>query len=87
MRELDELRIEIVRAVENGEDFSTLQKAFIRKKNSLKRNGHSRWKEGYDLQEVYEDSCKIEVYIPGETPYMMVNKLVFRFPQDSEVQT
>lgn len=37
------------------------------------------------LQKVYEDSCKIEAYIPGETPYMMVNNLVFRFPQDSEV--
>lgn len=52
MRELDELRIEIIRAAENGEDFNTLQKAFIRKQNSLKRNGHSRWKEGYELQEV-----------------------------------
>lgn len=37
------------------------------------------------LQKVYEDSCKIEAYIPGETPYMMVNNLVFRFPQDREV--
>lgn len=52
MRELDELRIEIVRAAENGEDFNSLQKAFIRKQNSLKRNGHSRWKEGYELQEI-----------------------------------
>lgn len=52
MRELDELRIEILRAAENGEDFNTLQKAFIRKQNRLKRNGHSRWKEGYELQEV-----------------------------------
>lgn len=52
MRELDELRIEIVRAAENGEDFNSLQKAFIRKQNSLKRNGHSRWKEGYKLQEI-----------------------------------
>lgn len=52
MRELDELRIEILRAAENGEDFNTLQKTFIRKQNSLKRNGHSRWKEGYDLDEV-----------------------------------
>lgn len=38
MRELDELRIEIIRAAENGEDFNALQKAFIRKQNSLKRN-------------------------------------------------
>lgn len=52
MRELDELRIEIVRATESGEEFNTLQKAFIRKQNSLKRNGHSRWKEGYELQEI-----------------------------------
>lgn len=52
MHELDELRIEIIRAAENGEDFNDLQKAFIRKQNSLKRNGHSRWKEGYELQEV-----------------------------------
>lgn len=52
LRELDELRIEIVRAAENGEDFNTLQKTFIRKQNSLKRNGHSHWKEGYELQEV-----------------------------------
>lgn len=37
------------------------------------------------LQKVYEDSCKIEAYIPGETPYMMVNSTVFRMPQDSEV--
>lgn len=52
MRELDELRIEIIHAAENGGDFNTLQKAFIRKQNSLKRNGHSRWNEGYELQEV-----------------------------------
>ena len=38
------------------------------------------------LQKVYEDSCEIEAHIPGETPYMMVNNAVFRFPQDSEVQ-
>lgn len=37
------------------------------------------------LQKVYEDSCKIEAYIPGETPYMLVNNLAFRFTQDSEV--
>lgn len=44
MRELDELRIEIIREVESGGDFETLQKTFIRKQNSLKRNGHSRWR-------------------------------------------
>lgn len=59
MRELDELRIEIIRVAENGEDFNTLQKAFIRKQNSLKRNGHSRWKEGYELQEIIKQQ-KVE---------------------------
>lgn len=52
MRELDELRIEIIRESESGGDFEALQKAFIRKKNSLKRNGHSRWNEGYELNDV-----------------------------------
>ncbi len=52
MRELDELRIEIIRAANNGADFEKLQKSFIRKKNSLRRNGHSRWKEGYELNDV-----------------------------------
>lgn len=59
MRELDELRIDIVRAAKNGEDFNTLQKAFIRRKNSLKRNGHSRRKEGYELREVIKQQ-KVE---------------------------
>lgn len=52
MRELDELRVDIIRAAEAGEDFETMQKAFIRKQNSLRRNGHSRWEEGYELQDV-----------------------------------
>lgn len=52
MRELDELRIEIIREAESGGDFEALQKDFIRKKNSLKRNGHSRWNEGYELNDV-----------------------------------
>lgn len=52
MRELDELRIEIVRAAESGEDFAELQSCFIKKKNSLRRNGHSRWKERYELNDV-----------------------------------
>lgn len=54
MRELDELRIDIIRAADNGADFEGLQKAFIRKQNSLRRNGHSRWKEGYELNDVIE---------------------------------
>lgn len=52
MRELDELRIEIIKAADKGVDFEELQKAFIRKQNSLRRNGHSRWKEGYELNDV-----------------------------------
>lgn len=52
MKELDELRIEIIREVESGGDFEALQKAFIRKQNSLKRNGHSRRKKGYELNDV-----------------------------------
>lgn len=52
MRELDELRIDIVISVQNRADFEVLQKAFIKKKNSLKRNGHSRFKEGYSLNNV-----------------------------------
>lgn len=56
MRELDELRIDVVHAMESGEfDFNELQKAFIKKKNSLKRNGHTRFKEGYSLNDVIND--------------------------------
>lgn len=52
MRELDELRIDIIKAAKNGADFGELQQVFIRKQNSLRRNGHSRWKEGYELNDV-----------------------------------
>lgn len=52
MRELDELRIEIISAAENGADFGEFQQEFIRKQNSLRRNDHSRWKEGYELNDV-----------------------------------
>ena len=56
MRELDELRIEIIRESEAGNcDFTEAQKTFIRKQNSLRRNGHSRWKEGYTLNDVITD--------------------------------
>ena len=58
MKELDELRIEIIREVESGGDFEALQKAFIRKQNSLKRNGHSRRKEGYELNDVIRQQKK-----------------------------
>lgn len=54
MRELDELRIEIIKEAQNGADFEVLQKAFIKKQNSLRRNGHSRWKEGYSLNDVIQ---------------------------------
>ena len=58
MKELDELRIEIIREVESGGDFEALQKAFIRKQNSLKRNDHSRRKEGYELNDVIRQQKK-----------------------------
>lgn len=55
-RQLDELRISIIRASESGEyDFSTLQKAFIKKKNSLKRNGHTSNTEGYSVREIINE--------------------------------
>ena len=50
--ELDKLRREIVKAAENGEDFTVLQKAFIKKKNSLKRNGHTARLEGYSVSDL-----------------------------------
>lgn len=53
MRELDELRIDVVHAMESGNyDFYELQNAFIKKKNSLRRNGHTRFKEGYLLRDI-----------------------------------
>ena len=55
MRELDELRIDIIHAAEAGEDFVAMQKAFISKKNSLRRNGYSRWKEGYELLDIIKE--------------------------------
>lgn len=58
MRELDELRIEIIMEAESSGNFEELQKAFIRKQNSLKRNGHSRWKEGYELKDVIHQQKK-----------------------------
>lgn len=58
MRELDELRIEIIKSAENGEDFAEMQKAFIKKQNSLRRNGHSRLKEGYELNDVIQKQKK-----------------------------
>jgi hypothetical protein len=55
MRELDELRYEIVEAMQNdSSNFTTIQKAFIHKGNSLKRNGHTRSSEGYSLNEVIQ---------------------------------
>lgn len=55
MRELDELRIDIVHAMESGDyDNKKLQKEFIRKVRSLRRNGHTRVKEGYTLREIID---------------------------------
>lgn len=50
--ELDKLRRKIVTEVENGSDFETLQKAFIKKKNSLRRNGHTPRTEGYSAHDL-----------------------------------
>lgn len=44
MFELDSLRLEIVKNAKNGEEFFEMQREFIKKKNSLKRNGHTREK-------------------------------------------
>lgn len=61
MRELDELRCEIVKAAQaNPSGFTTLQTTFIHKGNSLKRSGHTRSSEGYTLHEVIEESHKRE---------------------------
>lgn len=56
MRELDNLRIEIVRAVDRGENFEKLQTAFIKKQNRLRRSGYTRSKEGYSLQDVLQEA-------------------------------
>lgn len=56
MRELDELRITVIKESNAGNcDFEEAQKAFIRKKNSLQRSGHTRGKEGYSLQDVISE--------------------------------
>lgn len=53
MRELDELRSDVVKAMESGDyDFREVQKAFIKKQNSLRRNGHTRGREGYSLKDI-----------------------------------
>lgn len=52
MRELDELRLEVIHAVNSGADFATVQAAFRKKKNSLQRHGHTREKEGYELRDL-----------------------------------
>lgn len=55
-RELDELRIKIVRASANGEyDFMKLQAAFIKKKNSLRVSGHTSNIEGYSIREIIKE--------------------------------
>lgn len=47
--ELDKLRLEIVNDMEH---FEENQKAFIKKQNSLRRQGKTRYKEGYALDDV-----------------------------------
>lgn len=59
MRELDELRIEIVRDTDN---FVENQKLFIKKLNSLKRNGKTRFNEGYTLEDVTREQKKNGLY-------------------------
>lgn len=55
MRELDELRYEVVGAMQKDAGaFATLQTAFIHKKNSLQRHGHTRSSEGYTLGEIMQ---------------------------------
>jgi hypothetical protein len=57
-KELDLLRIEIVRDTEN---FQENQRAFIRQKNKLGRNGHTSFTEGYSMLElVREQKAKLE---------------------------
>ena len=59
MRELDELRIEVVRDMDN---FIENQKLFIKKLNSLKRNGKTRFNEGYTLEDVTREQKKNGLY-------------------------
>jgi len=55
-KQLDELRIEIVNEMtENPSNFETLQKTFIRKKNSLRINGHTSNTEGYSLSDIIKE--------------------------------
>jgi len=61
MRELDELRYDIVKAAkENPNDFTTLQTAFIHKMSSLRVTGHTRSSEGYTLDEILQEHRKQE---------------------------
>lgn len=48
-KELDKLRFAIV---DDTENFEVNQKAFVKKQNSLRNQGKSRWKEGYTLEDV-----------------------------------
>lgn len=55
-KQLDELRIEIVRGSKDGiYDFNEIQQAFIKKKNSLRRNGHTSNTEGYTVREIIKE--------------------------------
>lgn len=59
MRELDELRIEVVRDMDN---FTENQKLFIKRLNSLKRNGKTRSNEGYTLEDVTREQREKGLY-------------------------
>lgn len=61
MKELDELRYDIVKAAqENPNDFITMQAAFVHKMNSLSASGHTRFSEGYTLNEILQEHRKQE---------------------------
>lgn len=38
------------------------------------------------IQRAYESSCVIEAHIPGATPYMRVNNIVFEMPPEHLIQ-
>lgn len=59
MRELDELRIYVVR---DSDNFIENQKLFIKKLNSLKRSGKTRYNEGYTLEDVNREQRRQGLY-------------------------
>lgn len=59
-KELDTLRTEIIQVAYDKESFKTLQSAFVKQKNKLKRNGHTPNTEGYSIIQVVLDGHKKE---------------------------